>query len=140
MKSTLEAPPPVPPKGSSTGYQGGSLARQITSHDIQPIESLIAQRGRDEPLQEEEDRRQSRDLRQRGRTDTQETRIGSSTSKEEADAAQPRKDELVFTEEGVGQAPEWTFPDGGWRAWSVVLVSAVPSRSAKLSIVRMKHR
>ncbi|GAA5924490.1 uncharacterized protein JCM15063_005657 [Sporobolomyces koalae] len=122
----MAAPPPPP---AATGYQGGGLARQITSHDIAPVESLVAQRGRDEPLREETDDFQARDLRQRKRTDTEETKAGSSIEKD-SEAVRPRDpDELVFNEEGAGVAPEWTFPDGGWRAWSVVIVSSLVPRS-----------
>lgn len=130
--------PPIVTGGASTsGYQGGSLARKITSHDIGPIESLVAQRGRDEPLQEED--REGADLRHR-RTDTQETQVeGSEKSKKESDpeAQTPPEDKIVFNEDGAGQAPEWTFPDGGWKAWSVVLVSLSQIPSI-LTLVRLK--
>ena len=116
------AHPPIAAAVSS-GYEGGSLARQITSHDIAPIESLIAQRGRDEPLQEEA--HQDDGLRHR-RTDTQETHVDDKAALDRerggVEAKRDAKDTLVFDEEGAGQAPEWTFPDGGWKAWSVVLV------------------
>ncbi|GAA6063149.1 hypothetical protein JCM10212_006307 [Sporobolomyces blumeae] len=116
------------------GYEGGGgLTRKITSHDIAPIESLVAQRGRDEPLREEE---HDTDLGlERGRTDTQETHVedrdpAATTRTNEHEDQDPTSkgkleksgvDRLVFDQEGGGVAPEWTFPDGGWRAWSVIL-------------------
>lgn len=107
------------PPAVTQGYQGGALARKITSHDIAPIESLVAQRGRDQPLQEEDE-----GLRHRRIDTEEETQVGTPSKVEASDPDRP-KEEFVFNEDGGGAAPEWTFPDGGWRAWSVVLVSSL---------------
>jgi hypothetical protein len=96
---------PTPPS-SKSGYQGGGNAlRTITSNQLAPTESLIGQAGRDAELRERE---KGGDVEQ-----------GQGRQAKEGE-------ELVVTEgaggEGEGYAEEWTFPDGGWKAWSVVFV------------------
>lgn len=103
------------PSSSKTGYQGsgGTPLRQITSNQLAPTESLIAQAGRDAELRE-------RERHTAGGADAEKGEVGK-------EGREPKEgEELVVTEgakgEGEGYAEEWTFPDGGWKAWSVVFV------------------
>ncbi|GAA6042653.1 hypothetical protein JCM8097_008270 [Rhodosporidiobolus ruineniae] len=131
---TVAAAPP-PPAPAQTGYQGGALARAVTSNSLRPVESLVGQRGRDQELRER-DRQQDgidedgesphRDLEKGGRRDGEEVPGGRQAKEGE---------ELVVTDGGEALAEEWTFPDGGWKAWSVILVRVLflPSRRKRRS-------
>jgi len=121
----------------STGYQGGGLARHITSNDLAPTESLIARR------------RGEADLRERGGDEdgSQAARGGleagltAQTVDEAGEELPPgakggRKEDVAFGEQGEVAAEEWTFPDGGWKAWSVIFVRPCPLRSRSSSYRR----
>ncbi|GAA5836790.1 hypothetical protein JCM11251_005789 [Rhodosporidiobolus azoricus] len=90
---------------AASGYNGSHVSR-FTSNDLRPIESLAGQGGRDEQLQDRD----------------------ASSDEEHAQGArqQEKQGEDIVVGEGAGGkgeviAEEWTFPDGGWKAWGVIL-------------------
>lgn len=115
----------APPDRRLTGYQGGGLARIITSNDIFPTESLVGRRGREQELQDRDEdvsEPQQRGI-EAGLTAQKSERQGETGGGGGAGGTQ----DAVFVE-GKGQeiAEEWTFPDGGWKAWSVIFVRCRP--------------
>ncbi|GAA5916231.1 hypothetical protein JCM8208_003914 [Rhodotorula glutinis] len=103
----------------STGYQGGGLARHITSNDLAPTESLIARRRGEADLRE---RDSHEDGSHGGGLEaglTPQT-VDAAGEKLPPGATGGRKADVAFGEEGEVAAEEWTFPDGGWKAWSVI--------------------
>jgi hypothetical protein len=103
----------APAPTTKHGYQGGGTAlRRITSNQLVPTESLIAQAGREQELRE----------RERGTVPDVE---GGRQAKE--------GEKYVVAEgeggSGEGYAEEWTFPDGGWKAWTVIFVRCSLSSS-----------
>lgn len=120
MSSTTVVGAAAPPL---TGYQGGGLARQFTSNDFAPVEAIVARRrGQD-------------DLRERDEDDEERTGSGgleAGLTAQRVDArgekAPPgqeggRREDAVFAEgKGEVAVEEWTFPDGGLKAWTVIFV------------------
>ncbi|TNY19222.1 major facilitator superfamily domain-containing protein [Rhodotorula diobovata] len=118
MSSTTVVGAAAPPL---TGYQGGGLARQFTSNDFAPVEAIVARRrGQD-------------DLRERDEDDEERTGSGgleAGLTAQRVDArgekAPPgqeggRREDAVFAEgKGEVAVEEWTFPDGGLKAWTVI--------------------
>lgn len=108
------------------GYQGGGLARQITSNDLPPAEAIVATR-RGEPILRERDTDTIESLSLRRRSIEPGTRRpGPLKDNEEGDEksvdGEPRQVVVTEGDEPLGLAEEWTFPDGGVKAWSVIFV------------------
>ena len=121
MVSSLK--PPISTSTASAGYTGGSLARTITSNDLQPAESIVARRRGELTLRERDtiDRIPSRRSEETG--DVRAVPGEAYGDGDEEGKEKPRlEDSEVDEVDPAGMPEEWTFPDGGAKAWSVILV------------------
>ncbi|GAA5878100.1 hypothetical protein JCM3774_006484 [Rhodotorula dairenensis] len=123
MASSLK--PPIADSTASTapdGYTGGGLARSITSNDLQPTESIVARRRGELTLRERDpiERISSRRSVEAGTATPGEGEGDGDEDDEKTE--KPRLDGQVEGVDPAGMPEEWTFPDGGAKAWSVILV------------------
>lgn len=116
--NTVDRPRPAPAAAVRPVYTGGALARTVTSSQLVPTESLISQRGGATELRERDRDREGLEagLTRQVVDEKGERRV-------EQEGGDDARDDVVVTDGKEGVAEEWTFPDGGWRAWSVVFVS-----------------
>lgn len=121
MASSLK--PPIPTSTASSGYIGGGLARTITSNDLQPAESIVARRRGELTLRDRDtiDRIPSRRSEETGDVRA-EPGEADGDDEEEGKGEKPRLEGEVDEVDPAGMPEEWTFPDGGAKAWSVILV------------------
>lgn len=119
MASSLK--PPIPTSTAPAGYAGGSLARTITSNDLQPAESIVARRRGELTLRDRDtiDRIPSRRSEETGDVRAE---PGEGYGDDEEGKEKPRLEDEVEEVDPAGMPEEWTFPDGGAKAWSVILV------------------
>ncbi|GAA5979662.1 hypothetical protein JCM10908_003003 [Rhodotorula pacifica] len=118
MASSLKPPISSSTTGApSTGYTGGGLARTITSNDLQPTESIVARR-RGEATLRERDTIAERSLRRVSLEAGTARPAGETTDDEEE---KPRLNDEGDDADKGAPLEEWTFPDGGFKAWSVIL-------------------
>ncbi|GAA6049422.1 hypothetical protein JCM3770_007333 [Rhodotorula araucariae] len=101
-----------------SGYEGGALTRHITSNDLAPVESIIARRRGEDDLRERDGDGRGRTGLEAGLTAQMVDARGEKVAPGQEGA---RRDDAAFVEgKGEVAVEEWTFPDGGWRAWSVI--------------------